>query len=524
MKYGKKIALVALFLLLGSLLYLRIGSGRSDHDPSDEETPAATEYIPYIPETPPIDLKAVLSESDLKSLDCSALVRLDLTGSRCYEAIESFIEEHPDVEVSYAVLIDGNRDPLSLDPETETLTIDDASYLPSLVENAGWLKKLRSISIEPDIAEGSVVDALHEASPECEINYSLHLLDELYPYDTETLTLTGLNSDSLQQLIPQLERFSHLSSVSIPQSENDLSLDDAMKLSAASSVIRLDYQTELFGQSVSLDTESIEFENLEIGNDGLDELRAVLPYFRNLNYLKLDNCGVDDEHMAQLRDDYPDIKVVWRVFFGSYHCLTDTEMIWATGGSVNDNTSAPLKYCTDVKYLDLGHTLITHADFLSYMPKLEVAILAITWLNDISPIAECPNLEYLELFSARVSDLSPLAQCTHLQHLNISCQRNANNVPVGPTDISSLYDLPELKRFYCTMCYVPESQQEEIISRHPDCEFEFRWVDPAEGHWRFKDGLNRNVLENRVERYALLCEQFGYDTYQQSGKTWSLYG
>ena len=48
MKYGKKIALVALFLLLGSLLYLRIGSGRSDYDPSDEETPAATEYIPYI--------------------------------------------------------------------------------------------------------------------------------------------------------------------------------------------------------------------------------------------------------------------------------------------------------------------------------------------------------------------------------------------------------------------------------------------------------------------------------------------
>ena len=72
----------------------------------------------------------------MKSLDCSALVRLDLSGSRCYEAIEAFINEHPDVDVSYAVILDGAGDPLSLDPETESITIDDASYLPSLTENA----------------------------------------------------------------------------------------------------------------------------------------------------------------------------------------------------------------------------------------------------------------------------------------------------------------------------------------------------------------------------------------------------
>ena len=524
MKLGKRIALIALALLLGTLLYLRLSDGRRVHEESDFNEPVPVEQTPFVPETPPVELKAALSESDLKSLDCSALVRLDLTGSRCYEAIEAFINEHPDVDVSYAVILDGAGDPLSLDPETESITIDDASYLPSLTENAKWLKNLSSVSIEPDIADAAEVDALREACPECEVKYSMHLLGDLYPYDIVALTLTGLNAESLEQLIPQLERFSHLGSVSIPHDENDLSMEDALRISADSSVIQLDYQMELFGEPVSLDAESLEYENVEIGNDGLEELRAVLPYFRNLKYLKLDSCGVDNEHMAQLRDDFPEIKIVWRVFFGSYHCLTDTEMIWATGGSVNDNTSDPLKYCTDVKYLDLGHTLITHADFLNYMPKLEVAILAITWLNDISPIANCPNLEYLELFSARVSDLSPLAQCTHLQHLNISCQRNANNVPVGPTDISSLYDLPEIKRFYCTMSYVPESQQKEIMDRHPDCEFEFRWVDPAEGHWRFKDGMNNNVPENRVDRYALLYEQFGYATLQQSGKTWSLYG
>ena len=381
------------------------------------------------------------------------------------------------------------------------------------------------MTIAPDAADPAQVDALREAAPELEVAYEMHLGEELVPYDIEELTLTGMDGESLAALIPQLEKLTHLQAVGVPESENSLSLEEALALSEQSDVIRLDYQIELFGQQLSLDAESIEFENTDIGKEGLEVLKTVLPYFRNLKYLKLDDCGIDNETMAQLRDDYPDIKVVWRVYFGSYHCLTDTEMIWATGGSVNDTTSGVLKYCTDVKYLDLGHSLITHADFLNYMPKLEVAILAISWLEDISPLANCPNLEYLELFSARVSDLSPLAKCTHLQHLNIGSQRNSNNVPVGPTDISSLYDLPELKRFYCTMSYVPEEQQKEIMSRHPDCEFEFRWVDPAEGYWRFKDGnMNNNSKDNRNERYALLCEQFGYDTYQQSGKMWSLYG
>lgn len=524
MKHGKTIALIALVLLLGTLMFLRL-SGARGNETDSMETPSA-EPTAVVPETPPVEWKAVLKEDELWALDCSALKRLDLTGSRCYDAIEAFKKAHPDVEVIYSIMIDGvgYDEPWAVDPDSDSLTIVGSPHLASLAENAKWLPAVKTISIAPDSADAALVDALQEAMPDCEIRYNMTLLGVEYPFDIEEITLTGLNAQKLEQLIPEMKRFTHLSDVRIPQEENELSLDDALKLSEACDAIHLDYQIELFGQAVSLDTETIEFENTDIGNDGLEELRALLPSFHNLKYLKLDDCGIDNQHMEQLRDDFPDIKVVWRVYFGNYHCLTDTEMIWATGGSVNDNTSGVLKYCTDVKYMDLGHSLITHADFLNYMPKLEVAILAITWLEDISPIANCPDLEYLELFSARVSDLSPLAACTHLQHLNISCQRNSNNVPVGPTDISSLYDLPELKRFYCTMSYVPESQQQEMISRHPDCEFEFRWVDPAEGHWRFKDGLNNNVPENRVERYALLYEQFGYATLQQSGKTWSLYG
>ncbi len=460
------------------------------------------------------ELKTVVTAEELASLDLNGLRRLDFTGSTCYAEIEDFKAEHPELEVIYAVMI-GNG--LQLAPDTKSIHITDASVLPALEENAEWLPELSALSLDTDIAEPSEVEALKAAFPDAAISYSMTLNGMQYPYDIEEMRLTGLDAEGLQSILPELGKFVNLRSVSIPEAENDISAEDALAAAQQNPLLTLDYQVELFGHSVSLAAESLAFENEDIGNDGVEELRAVLPSFRNLRYLKLDSCGIDNSTMEKLRDDYPDIKVVWRVFFGEYHCLTDTEMIWATGGSVNDSTVGVLKYCTDVKYLDLGHALMTHVDFLAYMPKLEVAILAISWVEDISPIANCPNLEYLELFSTRVMDFSPLASCTHLQHLNISHSWNANNETIGPRDISPLYDLPELKRFYCTMSYVPEEQQQIMQERHPDCECNFKWEDPAEGPWRFDENGDRN------ERYALLCEQFGYDTYQQSGKIWSLY-
>ena len=466
------------------------------------------------PASSPEELKAVVTAEELASLDLSGIRRVDLTGSTCYAEIEAFRAEHPELEVVYAVMI---GDQMQLAPDTKSIHISDVSVLPALEENAAWLPELSALSLDTDIAGASEIEALKAAFPKAAVSYSLTLNGMQYPYDIEEIRLTGLDAEGLLNILPELDRFPNLRSVSIPEAENTISAEDALAAAQQYPLLTLDYQIELFGHSVSLAAESLEFENEEIGSEGVEELRAILPSFKNLKYLKLDSCGIDNETMAQLRDDFPDIKVVWRVFFGEYHCLTDTEMIWATGGSVNDSSVGVLKYCTDVKYLDLGHALMTHVDFLAYMPKLEVAILAISWIEDIGPIANCPNLEYLELFSTRVMDFSPLASCTHLQHLNISHSWNANNETIGPRDISPLYDLPELKRFYCTMCYVPEEQQQIMQERHPDCECNFKWEDPAEGPWRFDENGNRN------ERYALLCEQFGYDTYQQSGKVWSLY-
>ena len=522
MNWGKRLLFVLLLGTLCVLLIFRVSNRADTQEPTVLSSPEPT---PIVFATPPVSLTAVLSAEQLAELDTSALQTLDLTGSTCYDEIEDFIEKHPAVEVVYRVLIEGGASPLALAPDVETLEIHEAGQIPSLVQNARHLPKLRSIHVEDDIAECEAIDALREAFYEAEVSYSLSLQNQRYPYDTQELTLSALDAQTLEALLPQLERFKHIQTVNLPQDENDISLEDATRLSAAYPLLNLSYQVDLFGQQIGLDAERLEFENLKLDEEDLEQLRALLPAMHKLNYLKLDDCGFSNDDMAALRDDFSNIKVVWRVHFGNYHCLTDTEMIWATGGSVNDSTAGVLKYCSDVKYIDLGHSLITNVDFLEGMPNVEVAIFAITWVSDISAISNCKNLEYLEIFSSRITDLSPLAACTHLQHVNLGSQRNASNVAIGPTDISALYDLPELKRFYCAMSKVPESQQKEMIERHPDCEFEFGQVDPTKGYWRFIDGDPDNTdPSNRNERYALLCEQFGYDTLQQSGKMWSLYG
>ena len=511
------ILIVALIVALIALVVGRFGS-------TGEGGSSLLSVIVPTPEpTPPVHLAAVLTAEELASLDCTLLESLDLTGSTCYEAIERFQREHPAVELRYAVVLTDGETTLNVEPDAQTLTLSGDGMLQSLAENAAWLPALTEIQIEADSASAAQADAVREAFPNAAVSYSCHLLGELYPYDQSSLRLEGLRAADLDRLVGDLVRFERLERVELPQENNELSLQDALSLQQRCPSVQLDYQVSLFGEPVSLSAERLEYEEKELGADWQEQLRALLPSMTKLQYLKLDNCrcegeAISNETLAQLRDDFPDIKVVWRVFFGNYHCLTDTEMIWATGSSVNDNTAPVLQYCTDVKYMDLGHSLITNVDFARNMPNLEVLVLAITWVQDISALASCPNLEYLELFTTRVTDFSPLASCTHLQHLNISHSVNADNLPVHGIDISCLYSLPELKRFYCTMSYISDAQKVSMIAQHPDCEIDFSWEDPAEGPWRFDENGEPN------ERYALLREQFNYDSLQQSGKTWSLYG
>ena len=337
------------------------------------------------------------------------------------------------------------------------------------------------------------------------------------PSDSTSLDALTL-SLSVEELLEALPRLPELTDICFVDSEGRCAYtaDTVCELDpirTAYPALRLRLSFDLFGQTVSSESERIEFYRVPIGNEGMEKLRAAAPYLRECRYLLIDGCGVDDAVMAQFRADFPSLGVVWRIWFDEEYyssklmtlkrsVMSDAERVRIR--TVNDKNCALLGYCTETKYLDLGHNFyLSDFSFLAGMPKLEACIIAITSLHDLTPLEHCPELEYLEIFTTSVTDLSPLAKCTKLKHLNIS---NLKEV----TDLTCLYGL-ELERLRAVVTKIPKEQFEEYARLHPDCEILMQGSDPTEGGWRY------DSAGKQVPRYALLREQMKYDEDRANG-------
>ena len=116
-----------------------------------------------------------------------------------------------------------------------------------------------------------------------------------------------------------------------------------------------------------------------------------------------------------------------------------------------------------MRYLDLGHNEhIADFSFIRNMPDLEIVVISMTGISDLSPFTACPNLLYMEAGNTKIGDLTPLAECRNLKHLNIGTNINIK-------DISPLYDL-DLKRLLIgSYTPVPADQVAEMQERHPTC-------------------------------------------------------
>lgn len=282
--------------------------------------------------------------------------------------------------------------------------------------------------------------------------------------------------------------------------------DEIKALEEANPYTRYDYDFELYGRIFNLLDEQLDLNHVDIEDEG-ELVRKVLSCMPNVNYLDMDFCGVSNESMASIRDDFPNVKVVWRIWFGTaYTCRTDVTKILAScpggGGNLRPNNTEALKYCTDVKYMDIGHNSeIGDISFLQYMPNLEVLIIAMDDIDDemLKVLVNCPHLEFLEIQTNHITDLSPLSGMKELKHLNI-----ANNNYLS--DISPLYGLTQLERLWIgVLTKVPQEQMDEMErlaaeAGNGNFTLSRTCYDPHDG-WRWGNA-----------RYDLLTKQLGYDT------------
>ena len=496
------------------------------------------------------ELSVVLAAGETALLDqFTQLRKADFSGSTCYDEIAAWASAHPEVDVSYTVnfpdgsVVNNRAESVDLSGLDAAAAADAANLLLALPH----VKTANLGTVGGNGFSYDTVKLLQERLPGLELKYDVELLGQRMGPETTELDLTGATPEQLSAAITALPNLTNLQTIHLGDETGGIGWDTVNAIGAACPNAVLDYGFTLWGVQANLSDAMLNFSHIPMNDNG-EAVRRVLPLMRNCVGVDMDTCGIGNETMASLQADFPQMNIVWRINFGTnYSVRTDVEKILASspmrGGDLNSDNIQVLKYCTKVKYLDLGHNNdINDISFVSYMPDLEVFIISINDVSDISPLANCPHLEYLEINSTNVTDLSPLVNCKELVHLNIG--RNVGQDEMRPvvSDISPLFELPKLERVWLgaiTAKHVPAEQIEQLRAQIqlnvpdltlPDTPRELKYpavygVDteagtPSEGNWKIvgytdlslalfdETGWLQEVLH---PRYKLLREQFGYD-------------
>ncbi len=456
-----------------------------------------------------IALAAAVVPEDLPLLDnFPALQTVDFSGSSCYDEIIAWAASHPNVKLSYTVSLPGGQ---TVSPDIKSLDLSnmDSSSLDACLPLLAYLDSIEEVNLPKDL-QLAQFQAVAERYPNAALNFNVKVSGINLSPETASLDLSNMDSASFKEFMPWLSAVNNIERIELGTDTDGsvLSWDDIFALHNEAPNAVMNYSFSLYGKEFTLADSEMVLRRIPIDDEGalVKKVTACMP---NLKHLDMDQCGVSDEAMAEIRDALPNTNVVWRIWFGTgYSVRTDVERILASnpgiGGELTPENTQSLKYCTKVKYLDLGHnSYLGDISYVSYMPDLEVAVLAMGDWADASPLADCPKLEYLEIQTSALNDLRPLSELKNLKHLNISyC--------FALTDLSPIYSLTQLERLWIgCLTPIPAEQVEEFKKLAPQCKVNTTTIDPTEEGWRYvgSDEFGVMLLD---PRYELLRDQFCY--------------
>lgn len=329
------------------------------------------------------------------------------------------------------------------------------------------------------------------------------------------ISLSDIQGKNLERTIAMLHEMPNLHTVDLGKKEPGRHVTIAIveRLQEEFPGVTFVFRFPVWGQEVCTTDTEMDLKYIQMTDEGAEVIRA-LGIMPDCKYVDMDTCGVSSEAMGRIRERFPDVNVVWRIWFGKeFSVRTDVERIIATN-HLNDVNSRDLKYCTKVRFLDVGHNPnLTDISFLTDMTELECCILAIMPFRDLTPLTNCTKMEYLELCEVQphpgqTLDLAPLAGMTHLHHLNIAKLYEVENYEF-------LENCKELERLWIgKYTYIPKEYIDHLKAELPDTYINW-WTEVCVTEdWREKP---KGIW---VERYAELREQFDYKHYQKSTSYW----
>lgn len=438
----------------------------------------------------------VETEADLIHLDeYPDLKRLDLSGSTLdHVVLGDWIAIHPWIDITYTIPI---GDQLVSCEAVELTVPKDQSGCEELLQNLKYLPALKKLHLENTSLTAEQVAAIEDAYRDLEVSFTMELAGDSLDGRITSVDLSRLTAGDAETAARQLAGFPNLTDVYLSDADgaSGLTPADVETLLQATPHIQYHYTFELFGKTVSTTDTALEFTDTDIGNHGVDILRQALDIMPGCTYLKLDNCGIDNDILAGLKQEYPGLVTAWRVDFGGQKLMTDIEAL-RIEEEITDADTGVLDYFTSLKYLIVDNGSLTDFSFLESMPLLEAVTLSKTKLSTLEPLSGCTQLQWLEIADCELlTDLSVAKNFTRLRYLNIS--------NTGITDLSSLRELP-LEYLMCLNSEMPTEQRLAAKSDHPNALVRFgSGYNYGYGWWY------RDYNKNPTDYYEKLCKIFG---------------
>ncbi|MBR6107110.1 MAG: hypothetical protein IKQ39_03790 [Oscillospiraceae bacterium] len=415
-------------------------------------------------------------------------------GSYQVEAEDSFPlrQEFPQTDLRFQTIVDICGKNYRTDIESLDISETGFSDCKAFIRKLEFLPQLKTVIFGKQTIPITEKNMLTAAYPD--VNFEVIGTYEIYgktvPENVETLDLRDAQLDA--SLYDQLALLPELQEVDLHDQE--ISKEERIALAQEFPEVSfgwtVHYGDEIYDSSIT----ELDLSERKLTSDDLDELREVVSQLPNLEKLILIDCGLNNETLQEFQEELKDIKVVWRVYLGRWAVRTDQVafsvlIVHYDYRRMTSNDIQVLKYCTDLRALDLGHQAISDLTVLGdYLPELRLLILADNQIRDISPIAKMTHLHYLELFVNKIFDISPLKDLHELVDVNISYN-------YGLSDITPLLNSPMMQRIWLESTSVSGASFAKLRETYPEAKVVQYGSGSVDQGWRWGNPRYEQMMD-----------------------------
>lgn len=417
-----------------------------------------------------------LTQEDVEILDYFPNLRaLQAEGCRDYAVLEAFQLRRPECRVTYDVVLGGVEYP----QDAESVAVENTSA-EDLMQLLPYLPEVLAVELTGQLPEAGELQTLRDTFPAVTFLWEVEAGGRRVDCMATELDLSGTaldyaQADRLMAYLPELQQ--------VNMRGCGLTDGEMLELVKRYPDCFFLWDVTIAGLTFSTDVTEIDISNQTVQDPA--EVEDYLPCLPNLERVIMCHCGLDDETMDALNRRHENVRFIWSVRIKDVYVRTDATYFYPfkfyRDMTVDDEDIYPLRYCTDMVCIDIGHMgMVTNCEWAAFMPNLKWLIIGETRINDLSPLSGLKNLEYLEMFTIPVTDYSPLVGCTGLRDL---CLGKTYGDPAPIAQMTWLENLwwSGVHGTYGLPCSNAKAILEEAL---PNTVLKFQLAHPVADGWR----------------------------------------